>query len=83
MAAREEPADGSGLTVRTLTFVGYGLILALIILMTVVACRRTNWMTLPDALNALTRGCAVRIAVVVGWVWLGWHLFARGSGAFK
>ena len=68
---------------RTLTFVGYGLILALIILMTVVARRRTNWMTLADALNALTRGRAVRIAVVVGWVWLGWHLFARGSGAFK
>jgi hypothetical protein len=25
----------------------------------------------------------VRILVVVGWIWLGWHLFARGSGAFK
>ena len=68
---------------RTFTFTGYGLILALILLMAVVSRRRANWMTLPDALNALTRRRAVRITVVVGWVWLGWHLFARGSGAFK
>ena len=71
------------MTSRTLTFVGYGAILALIVVLAVVAKHRANWMTLPDAFNALTRNRAVRILVVVGWVWLGWHLFARGSGAFK
>jgi sirohydrochlorin ferrochelatase len=40
-------------------------------------------MTLPDAITALTRRRAVRIVVVLGWAWLGWHLFARGSGAFR
>ena len=71
------------MTSRTLTFVGYGAILTAIVVMAVVATRRPNWMTLPDALGALTRKRAVRVVVVIGWVWLGWHLFARGSGAFK
>jgi hypothetical protein len=71
------------MTSRTATFVGYGLILALAVVLATGAARRTNWMTLPAALRALTRKRAVRILVVVGWVWLGWHLFARGSGAFK
>lgn len=71
------------MTTRTLTFVGYGAILALIITLALVARHRANWMTLTDALNALTRKRPVRILVVIGWIWLGWHLFARGSGAFK
>ena len=71
------------MTTRTITFVGYGVILALIILLATVSARRANWMTMLDALNALTRRRTVRILVVVGWIWLGWHLFARGSGAFK
>jgi hypothetical protein len=24
-----------------------------------------------------------RWALLLGWAWLGWHLFARGSGAFE
>jgi hypothetical protein len=70
-------------TSRTLTFVGYGAILVAIVVMAVAAHRRPNWMTLPDALGALTRNRTVRVLVVIAWVWLGWHLFARGSGAFK
>jgi Family of unknown function (DUF6186) len=64
-------------------FTGYGVIVALIIVWSTVARRHEHWMSLPDAFNALTRRRAVRILVVVGWIWLGWHLFARGSGAFK
>ena len=71
------------MTSRTLTFVGYGAILVLIIALATFARHRANWMTLPDALSALTRKRFVRILVVIGWIWLGWHLFARGSGAFK
>lgn len=71
------------MTSRTLTFLGYAAILAAIVVIAVVASRRPNWMTLPDALGALTRNRTVRILVVIAWVWLGWHLFARGSGAFK
>ena len=71
------------MTSRTATFVGYGTILALVIVWAAFAARRANWMTLPGAVSAITRRRAVRVIVVVGWVWLGWHLFARGSGAFK
>jgi hypothetical protein len=71
------------MTSRALSFTGYGVIFALIVLLAVVASRRANWMTLPDAFKAVTRRRAVRILVVIGWIWLGWHLFARGSGAFK
>ena len=71
------------MTTRTITFVGYGAILASIILLAIVATRRPNWMTMPDALNALTRRRTVRMLLVIGWIWLGWHLFARGSGAFE
>jgi hypothetical protein len=65
------------------TFAVYAAILALIGLWTVMTARQPRWMTLPAAMAALTRRRAVRIAVVLGWVWLGWHLFARGSGAFE
>jgi hypothetical protein len=71
------------LTSRTVTFAGYAVILAVIGLWTVVTARHPRWMTLPGAVTALTRRRAVRIIVVLGWAWLGWHLFARGSGAFK
>jgi hypothetical protein len=70
-------------TSRTVTFAGYAAILSLIVLWTVMTARHTRWMTLPDAVTALTRRRGVRILVVLGWMWLGWHLFARGSGAFK
>jgi hypothetical protein len=71
------------LTSRTLTFAGYAAILSLIVLWTVMTARHERWMTLPAAVTALMRRRGVRILVMLGWVWLGWHLFARGSGAFK
>lgn len=71
------------MTSRTMTFAGYAAILLSIGVWTYVTARHTRWMTLPDAILSVTRRRGVRILVVVGWVWLGWHLFARGSGAFK
>jgi hypothetical protein len=66
-----------------MTFAGYAAILVSIGVWTFVTARHSHWMTLPDAIVSVTRRRGVRILVVVGWVWLGWHLFARGSGAFK
>ena len=71
------------MTSRNLTFGGYLAILLSIGVWTLVTARHPRWMTLPDAVASLTRRRGVRILVVIGWVWLGWHLFARGSGAFK
>ena len=71
------------MTSRTATFAGYAAIASLIALWAVMTARHARWMTLPDAIGSLTRRRGVRIIVVLGWMWLGWHLFARGSGAFK
>ncbi len=45
------PRSAALVTSRTITFVGYGLILASIILLATVATRRPTWMTMPDALE--------------------------------
>jgi hypothetical protein len=71
------------MTSRVATFVGYGIILAAIIVWAALAARRPRWLTLSDAVTLLTRTRTARVLVVIGWIWLGWHLFARGSGAFK
>ena len=71
------------MTSRTATFVGYAVILCAIGVWTVVTVRHARWMTLADAVASIARRRGVRIAVVLGWAWLGWHLFARGSGAFE
>ena len=71
------------MTSRTITFVGFGLILVAMITWATVAALVPSWMSLPDAFRVLTRRRAVRLLVVAGWIWLGWHLFARGSGAFN
>jgi hypothetical protein len=71
------------MTSRIATFLGYGTILVLIDVWATVTARSPRWLTLPDAFTLLTRSRTARILVVLGWIWLGWHLFARGSGAFK
>jgi hypothetical protein len=71
------------MTSRVATFLGYGTILVMIGVWATLTTRSLGWLTLPDALTLLTRSRTARILVVLGWMWLGWHLFARGSGAFK
>jgi hypothetical protein len=71
------------MTSRTVTFIGYGAILAAIVVWAALATRCPRWLKLSDAVTLLTRTRTARVLVVAGWIWLGWHLFARGSGAFK
>ena len=71
------------MSTRFVTFFGYGTILALIATWVVLTIRSSRWLTSPDAFILLTRSRTVRVLLVIGWIWLGWHLFARGSGAFK
>jgi Family of unknown function (DUF6186) len=47
-----------------------------------VSARRPGALRLPDVLDAITGTRARRVACLAAWAWLGWHLFARGSGAF-
>ena len=67
------------MTSSTLTYLGYGVVLASVMAWALVTARHEGWMTLPDAIAAMTQRRAVRILVVAGWVWLGWHLFVRGN----
>jgi Family of unknown function (DUF6186) len=68
---------------RTITFFGFGLIVTAAVVWSIVAARSPTLITLPRLLARVTRWRVVRFLLVVGWAWLGWHLFARGSGAFE
>jgi len=68
---------------RTVTFFGFGLIVTAAVVWSIVAARSPTLITLPRLLARVTRSRIVRFLLVVGWAWLGWHLFARGSGAFE
>lgn len=68
------------MTSRGLTFAGFALLLALAIGLEAFIRRRPGLPTLGDV---LTRRLAVRIAVLLFWAFVGWHLFVRGSGAFE
>jgi hypothetical protein len=47
-----------------------------------VSARRPDLAGASSVLRRLTRSRVVRLLLLVGWGWVGWHLFARGSGAF-
>jgi hypothetical protein len=38
--------------------------------------------TLRQSVARLTRNRATLVALILGWTWLGWHLFVRGGAAF-
>jgi hypothetical protein len=71
------------LTARDVTLAGFILIFAAGIGWSVVVARRPGLISLPVLVERLTAHRWVRVLVVLGWAWLGWHLFARGSGAFE
>ncbi|MFZ0664477.1 MAG: DUF6186 family protein [Acidimicrobiales bacterium] len=44
----------------------------------VVSAVRPRWIaTFNSSVRGLVSTTWVRVIVVVGWMWLGWHLFAR------
>jgi Family of unknown function (DUF6186) len=70
-------------TARVVTLIGYAVLAATAISWSVVTSRRPSLETLPSLLARATASRAARLAFVLAWAWLGWHLFARGSGAFE
>ena len=71
------------MTTRTVTFAGFAVIVGLIILWGAFTARRAHSVSLGRAVAGLTRGKWGRVVIFLVWAWLGLHLFARGSGAFK
>jgi hypothetical protein len=68
---------------RVVTFAGFAIIAAAGAGWALITAYRPNSVTLGQALRGLTRSTTARLFLFLGWAWLGWHLFARGSGAFK
>ncbi len=69
------------MTVRDLTFAAYAVIGVALVTLQVVTSRRGS-LTLGQLTDRLMRRRSVRMAFWLGWAWLGWHLFARGSATF-
>lgn len=62
----------------TVTVLGYLALLAAAIGLEIVARRPDSRVaTIGDCLSYLMQRPAARVGVLAGWLWLGWHLFAR------
>jgi hypothetical protein len=64
---------------RVLTFAGFAVIVGAAIAWTVVTATRRGLPTIGEAFAALTRTRLARTIAVLGWAWIGWHLFVRTS----
>ena len=73
----------AGLSSRSVTFAGFAAIAAIAVAWEVVSALRFPTMTLGRVVRWAMRARTARLLLLAFWIWLGWHLFARGSGAFK
>jgi Family of unknown function (DUF6186) len=71
------------MTARVITLAGYALLTGMSVLWWIATSRRRSLVTLPLLLARVTSSRPGRMLLVLAWAWLGWHLFARGSGAFE
>jgi hypothetical protein len=71
------------MSARLVTLAGFAVLAAAMVGWSVAGARRPSLVTLPELLRRITSSRPVRLLVVIAWAWLGWHLFARGSGAFQ
>ena len=66
------------MTWRTATFVVWAVLAAGVAAIQVAAIASTGrWPTLAGLARAATSHPVARGAVLLGWMWLGWHAFAR------
>jgi hypothetical protein len=66
------------MTSRVITAVGFGIIIAALVLLELLGRRRTNKIpTTGEWLGYIMRPRAGRALILLGWLWLGWHYFAR------
>jgi Family of unknown function (DUF6186) len=63
---------------RALTFAGY-LVIFIAMIANEVAARGTGRATLTDAVGVITRVRIARVLALVGWLWVGWHVFVRAT----
>lgn len=63
---------------RVITIIGFSGVIAGIVILEIIARRPgTRIPTLGEWLGYLMRPKIGRALVLLGWLWLGWHYFAR------
>ena len=68
------------MTSRAATFVVWGaLAVALLVATQVFAVTTRRIPTVGALIRALVRRPGVRVVLLAGWLWLGWHFFVRSS----
>jgi len=67
------------MTSRAATFVVWGVLAAVLVATQVFAGATRRIPTVGAWIRALVRHPAVRVGVLAGWLWLGWHFFVRSS----
>lgn len=66
------------MSARSVTLLGWAVLVAGFVALQVRALvRRERFATVGDALALLLRSRAARALLLLGWLWLGWHVFAR------
>lgn len=65
------------MTGRTITLAGYAAIVAAACAWQIVAVRHPRFGTAGPYLRWLLRFAPLRVFALLGWAWVGWHLFAR------
>lgn len=63
---------------RVITIIGFACVIAALIALEIIGRRRNSRVpTLGEWLGYLMRARAGRALILLGWLWLGWHYFAR------
>jgi len=63
---------------RTVTLLGWALLAATVVAVEARALvRRQQYATLGDAVSLVLRHRLGRGIVLLGWLWVGWHVFVR------
>jgi hypothetical protein len=66
------------MTTRVITIIGFACIISALVVLEVLGRRPGNRIpTLGEWLGYVMRPKAGRFFVLLGWLWLGWHYFAR------
>lgn len=63
---------------RAITVVGFAVVIAVLVGLELLGRRRTNRIpTVGEWLGYVMRPRTGRALILLGWLWLGWHYFAR------
>jgi hypothetical protein len=63
---------------RAITIAGFAACIVTLVVLEILGRRRTSQIpTLSEWLGYVMRPPAGRALILLGWLWLGWHYFAR------